>query len=161
MKTLRNHLLDVHERSHRSLAALIEHAAEFSVEEADREHEGFGYPSLRLQIHHVLGAERYWLSVIEGQIEADDDSGDYPTIASLEALRAGVAERARTLVLMIQTEDLQIPRPLRDWRGNEVFYTPARVFMRTQMHLFHHLGQMTAMCRLLGRPLNGIDFDLN
>ncbi len=36
---------------------------------------------------------------------------------------------------------------------------PAHVILRTQTHLFHHMGQITAMCRLLGHPIPpGIDF---
>ena len=32
----------------------------------DQELEGFGYPSIRLQLHHVIGAEQYWVGVLRG-----------------------------------------------------------------------------------------------
>ncbi|MBK9305322.1 MAG: hypothetical protein IPM94_16040 [bacterium] len=28
-------------------------------------------------------------------------------------------------------------------------------------HVFHHQGQLTAMCRLLGRPSEGLDYPLD
>jgi uncharacterized damage-inducible protein DinB len=32
--------------------------------------------------------------------------------------------------------------------------------MRTMTHIYHHQGQVTAMCRLLGRPVNGLDYPI-
>jgi uncharacterized damage-inducible protein DinB len=38
---------------------------------------------------------------------------------------------------------------------------PARVFMRQFTHVFHHRGQIAAMCRALGRPLDiSVDFPM-
>ena len=38
---------------------------------------------------------------------------------------------------------------------------PAHVILRTQTHVFHHMGQLAAMCRLLGHPIpQGMDFPL-
>jgi len=30
--------------------------------------------------------------------------------------------------------------------------------MRTLTHFFHHQGQIAAMCRLLGKPVSGLDY---
>jgi uncharacterized damage-inducible protein DinB len=32
------------------------------------------------------------------------------------------------------------------------------VLLRTITHLYHHIGQVSAMCRLLGKPIPGSDF---
>ncbi|RPJ41675.1 MAG: hypothetical protein EHM19_11420, partial [Candidatus Latescibacterota bacterium] len=87
----RESLLDIHERAHRNLAALLAHCRGLDPGAIDREWPGFGYPTVRLQLHHAIGAEKYWIGVLEGRIDADDDSPDYPTVASLEAYRERVS----------------------------------------------------------------------
>jgi uncharacterized damage-inducible protein DinB len=57
-------------------------------------------------------------------------------------------------------EELNSPRTMKTWR-DEVSLRPAHVVLRTQTHIFQHQGQVTAMCRLLGRPLSGIDFPID
>ena len=34
------------------------------------------------------------------------------------------------------------------------------VFMRTVTHLYHHQGQIVAMCRLVGKPCTGLDYPI-
>jgi len=34
------------------------------------------------------------------------------------------------------------------------------VFARTLVHIYHHMGQVAAMCRLLGKPTQGLDFPI-
>ena len=58
-------LLDFHERCHRSLHRYLEHCQVLSDEELDRELEGFGYPTVRVQLQHVIGAERGYHSFRE------------------------------------------------------------------------------------------------
>jgi len=49
-------LLDLQERTHRNLAALLDHCRELDAEQLNRELPGFGYPTVRLQLHHAIGA---------------------------------------------------------------------------------------------------------
>ena len=65
-------LLDLHERSHRSVKKMLEHCQQLSTEELDRVIPGFGFPSVRLQLYHELGAQDYWIGVLNGDIRADD-----------------------------------------------------------------------------------------
>ncbi|XOV75413.1 MAG: DinB family protein [Phycisphaerales bacterium] len=47
------------------------------------------------------------------------------------------------------------------WGGAQRPLVPAQVILRTQTHIYHHMGQVTAMCRLLGHPTPpGMDFPL-
>jgi uncharacterized damage-inducible protein DinB len=46
------------------------------------------------------------------------------------------------------------------WRGEKKILVPAHVIIRTQVHIYHHQGQILAMCRLLGRPANGFDYPI-
>jgi uncharacterized damage-inducible protein DinB len=153
-------LLDIHERAHRNLASLLAHCRQFSAEEIDRELPGFGYPTVRLQLHHEIGAEKYWIGVIEGRIDADDDAPDYPTIASLEVYRENVFATVEAYLRAATAEELNTARPMMTWRRKEQMLVPAHVVLRTVMHLYHHQGQVVAMCRLLGKPGSGMDFPL-
>ena len=119
-------LLDLHERAHSSLQRLLAHCRQLSVEELDRELAGFGYPSVRLQLHHVIGGEEYWIGVLEGTVE------------SLEAYRRRVFSAT----------------------DKHLRAASAHVFMRTLTHIYHHQGQIVAMCRLLGKPAAAMDYPI-
>lgn len=153
-------LADIHERTHRSLAKLLAHCAALPQAEIDRELEGFGYRTIRLQIHHVLGAERYWLGVLQGRMDIDDDDQDHPTIAALASLRERVSAATRAYLDTATAAELNTPRPMTVWGGKEVVLAPARVIVRTQTHVYQHQGQVVAMCRLLGSPASGMDFPI-
>jgi uncharacterized damage-inducible protein DinB len=153
-------ILDIHERAHRNLTGLLAHCRQLSAGEADRELPGFGYPTVRLQLHHEIGAEKYWIGVLEGRIDADDDAPDYPTIASLEAYREQVFAMTEAHLRAAAVEELNAPRPMMTWRGTKQMLVPAGVILRTVMHLYHHQGQVVAMCRLLGKPASGLDYPL-
>ena len=151
-------LLELHERAHRSLEELLAHGRQLTADEQDRELEGFGYPSVRLQLHHEIGAEKYWIGVLEGRIDADEDAPAYPTIASLEAYRREVFSVTEGYLRSASDGELSTARPMTTWGGGERVLIPAHVFLRTQMHLYHHQGQIAAMCRLMGKPLEGLDY---
>jgi len=153
-------LREVHERTHRSLSRLIAHCQDLGPDEVDREFAGFGYPTVRLQIHHVLGAERYWIGVLEGRIDADDDSDDYPTVASLEALRQSICAATDAYLAGASADELSTARPMTTWGGGERVLVPAHVVIRTLTHVYHHQGQAAAICRMLGRPFDGGDYPI-
>ena len=153
-------LADIHERTHRSLAKLLAHCGAFDPPAIDRELAGFGYPTVRLQLHHLIGAERYWLGVIQGRMEVDDDDGAYPTLAALSAFRERVAAPTRKYIDGASAAELTTPRAMVTWGAGEQVLVPARIVVRTQTHVFQHQGQVVAMCRLLGRPAAGTDFPI-
>ncbi len=152
-------LLDVHERAHRNLADLLTHCCGLDAADADRELDGFGYPTVRLQLHHAFAGERYWVGVLEGRIDVEEDAGDYTTIASLEPLRRRVFEGTRSYLRSASSTELGTPRPMITWGGHERELMPARVIVRTVTHLYDHKGQIVAMCRLLGNPSPSPGFD--
>lgn len=153
-------LLDVHERVHRSLGGLLDHCAGFSDDELRRELEGFGYPEIRLQLHHLIGAEGYWVGVLRGLMLTEEHEEDYASIDALRAFRERVA--AATISYLHETTDdvLNTPQRVKTWRA-EIDLVPAHALLRTQTHIFQHQGQIAAMARLLGRPIPpGLDFPL-
>lgn len=154
-------LLDVHERCHRSFGKLLAHCRAFTVDEINRELPGFGYPNIRLQVHHLIGAEDYWMSVVRGAMRVDDNDAAYPSIESLEAWRAQVAAETRAWLTGADAAALNTARPMKVWGGAEHALKPALIVLRTQTHIFQHQGQVAAMARLLGKPIPpGLDFPL-
>jgi len=154
-------LLDLHRRAHGCLALLLGHCRELPPADIDRELTGFGYPTVRLQFHHAIGAEKYWIGVLEGRLDAEEDAPRYPTIASLEAYRGEVFAATEAYLRGASPAELNTARQVRTWGGRTRRVVPAQVVVRTVTHLFHHQGQLAAMCRLLGRPCPpGLDYPL-
>ena len=154
-------LLDVSMRSQRSLAQLIAHCQCLSEEELSREIEGFGYPTIQLQLHHVISAQRYWIGVLEGRIDIDEDEEDYRTATALEKFRQEIQELTEKHVRGSSVEVLNTARMMMTWGHHEKLLTPAHVVLRTLMHIYQHQGQIAAMCRLLEKPIPpGLDFPL-
>ncbi|MHC4576913.1 MAG: DinB family protein [Planctomycetota bacterium] len=154
-------LLDLHERCHRSLRQCLDHCRVLSDKDLDRELDGFGYATVRLQLHHVMCGERYWITVARGCMDASEDEADAVSIDVLESFRRTEYETTREYLRVTTDEELSTPQRMTTWGGHEKMFAPAHVILRTQVHLFHHMGQIAAMCRLLGRPVpSGMDFPL-
>ena len=152
-------LLDVHERTHRSLANLLDHCAGFTDADLGRELGGFGYPTILLQLQHVIGAEQYWVGVLHGEMLTDEDEADRASVAALTAFRERVAATTDAYLRAATDEQLNTAREMTTWGDKKVALVPARVVLRTQTHAYQHQGQVSAMCRLLGRPVpSGLDF---
>ncbi|MCP3904312.1 MAG: DUF664 domain-containing protein [Planctomycetes bacterium] len=154
-------LLDIHERCHRSLQQFIEHCRTLSGEEQSRALNGFGYPTVRLQLHHIIGAEKYWVSVVQGCMDASEDDADAASMDAIETFRRSVAATTRAYLDAASDAELNTPRPMTTWNRPNRVLTPAHVIMRTQVHIYHHLGQVSAMCRTMGpTPPAGLDYPL-
>ena len=155
-------LLDLHERGQRNLRSLLLHCGVLSNEELNREIPGFGYPNVRQQLEHMIGAEEYWISVVRGCYAGEENSTDCPTVEALEAYRKKVAETTDEYLRQASEAQLNTPREMRTWPDKIRMLAPAHVFVRTLTHIYQHQGQVLAMCRLLGRPGPGdLDFPLD
>lgn len=154
-------LADIHERSHRCLALLMEHCRSLTPEELNREFDGFGEdePSVRMQFHHEVTAERYWRGVLQGLMLIDEDAPKFPTVESLEGLRRDVFEKTQAYLRGASMAELNTPRVMTTWRGERTL-VPAHIVVRISVHYFHHQGKILAMCRLLGKPGGGMDYPL-
>jgi uncharacterized damage-inducible protein DinB len=152
-------LLDMHERGHRSLAKVLTHCEQFSQEEIDREIPGFDEGTLRRRLHHIIGAEQYWIGVLQGVVHDEPDEG-YPTIASLQAYRERICSTTDDYLRSASDAELNTPRTMTVWGGAQHELMPAHVFLRTLTHIYHHLGQVLVMCRIMGKPGDRMDFPL-
>jgi len=146
-------LLEVHERAHRNLASYLAHAKMLDQEAANRSLAEFNGSSVRLELHHAIGAEKYWIGVLEGRADAEEDEHLYPTIESLETYRKNTFAAAEAYLRGASLDELNTARRMEIDRGRERVYRPGHVVMRTITHLYHHQGKAAAMLRMLGRPI--------
>jgi uncharacterized damage-inducible protein DinB len=154
-------IADVHRRAQQSLRKLLDHCAGFTPDELSRELEGFGYASIRMQLHHVIGANEYWVGVLRGLMLVEERPEDFASIEALRAYRERVAETTAAYLSGASETELSTARKLTTWGGHERELIPALVILRTQTHVYQHQGQIAAMSRLLGKPVPpGLDFSL-
>ena len=129
----------------------------------DRLHplEGFSYPTVVSQFHHLIAAERYWLGVLQGRIVLDEDAADHTTIQALRTLRAEVESATAAYLEASPDEVLSTSQKVTMWNGDQADLVPARVVVRTQVHIYQHHGEIASMSRLLGYAFPpGLDFPL-
>jgi uncharacterized damage-inducible protein DinB len=157
----RKALIDLHERSHVSLQKLLEHCRLLSTEDFCREIQGFGNPTVQIQLHHVIAAEKYWISVLEGRMDIDDDPTADFRVEHMIDYRAQVFQATVQYLRRATHEDLNTARTVTTWGHKERTVMPAHVLVRTQVHLYQHQGQILAMCRMFGKPVTGLDFPLD
>ena len=153
-------IIEVHERSNRNWQGLLAHCAELSADEYNREFEHFGYPTVRLQLHHVFSAESYWVGVLEGRKDFEYDDAAFMDIGSLDSLHRRVREVTESYLRSTPAEALATAAPFTTWGGKEQVLIPSQVIMRTITHGYHHMGLIVTMCRLLGRPGEGWNYPI-
>src|SRR5262245_31862912 len=154
-------LLDIHDRSHRNVRGLIEHCRQLTSEEFGRSMDGFGYPSVRLQIHHAIGAEKYWVSVLEGHMDAEENESDYQGVDALERYREGVFVVTERYLRGASEDALNTAKVMTTWGNRQRLLIPAEVILRTKVHYYHPQGKVLAMCRLMGKPGSGLDYPID
>lgn len=154
-------LTDIHTRCHWTLRRFMTHCKTLTADELHKPFDGFGYPTVQSQIHHIISAQRYWLSVIEDRMSADEDESAFPTIDVLEQFRASVFDATEAYLSSTTEETLNTSREMLVWGGTRPSLVPALVVLRTQTHIYQHVGQIVAMCKLCGKPpAPGSDFPL-
>ena len=153
-------LREIHARTHKNLADLLTHCHSLDGQEVDQEIPEFNGASVRLQLHHIIGAEKYWIGVLEGRIDADEDAHLYPTIETLEAYRSEVHSGTQNYLQTASAEVLGTPRLMTTYGGAEHLLIPGHIVMRTITHAYHHMGQVASMLRLLDHPSPGFDYSI-
>jgi len=141
-----------HRWTHQSLTLLFDHLATIPASEYTQEFPGFGYPSLRAQVVHLLGGEIRWISRIRSLPLRDWNPSRWPTLADARPLQA--EGQAMTLDYLSSLTDDQLNANIRIpfIDGEVLVRTPALILHHVFTHAFHHKGQIVAMCRLLDRP---------
>jgi len=152
-------LLDVHARAHESLRRLIAFCGNLTDEELREPLTGFGFPTVRRQLQHTIGAELYWQIVLTRGYTEEATLPDLPDLAAIEAFREQTASATRAYLGGASEAELNSPRQMISDPGKTRMLRPADVIMRVVTHIFNHQGQVIAMCRTLGKPNDRRDLD--
>jgi len=155
-------LLEIHARAHRNLKDCLDFCQTLDVALFDRTMAEFNGTTIRLQLHHVIGAERYWIGVLHGRIDADEDEDDhlYPTMELIEEMRQETSALTEAYLTAATPEELNTARPMKTWHGDEPMLFPGHVVVRTIVHIYHHMGQVSSMIRLLGQEPPRVDYPI-
>ena len=152
-------LLDIHGRAHESLRRLITFCGTLTADELRRSLSGFGFPTILRQLEHTIGAEVYWQTVVTRGYSEEAALPALPDLAAIEAFRAQVASATRAYLERASEAELNTPRVMISDPGQTRLLRPADVILRIVTHIFHHQGQVLAMCRSMGKPNDTIDLD--
>jgi uncharacterized damage-inducible protein DinB len=139
-------LREAHRRTHLGTSRVLEHCRQLSAEEFQRELPGFGYPTVQLQLHHILSAEEYWLTVLQRQPLAEEEyPQNYLTVDDLLDYQRQVMGRMLAYLGRMDSAALAQPARFTVWGGDSVELLPEMVVMRLVTHPFQHRGQVLAM----------------
>jgi uncharacterized damage-inducible protein DinB len=145
-------LLAIHERAHRNLRGYLAFCRTLDPPDMERRPE-LGGISIRIELHHAINAERYWIGVLEGRLDVEEDAQQHPTILSLDEYREATFAATRAYLAAASTDELNSPRPMMVDPGIEETYVPGHIIVRTITHLYHHQGRIALALRVLGSPL--------
>jgi len=122
-----------------------------------REVPGFGYPSVRDQLVHVLSVETAWVSALRGAPISRLPAADHATLNSIIEAKHRVAKSSLSYLDGLSESELntEVSALPKEWIGAP--RSPAFILLHVLTHTFHHKGQMAAMLRLLDQPAPDTD----
>ena len=149
----------LHSWTHSSLSLVLDHLATIPDREYAKELSGFGFPTLRAQIVHILNCEAFWVHTLQGARFEDEAAVNWPTVPDARVLHRRVSADTLAYLSGLSDEQLNTDTDLHFSDGDKAIQTPAFVLHHVLTHAFHHKGQIVSMCRILGHPAP--DTDLN
>jgi uncharacterized damage-inducible protein DinB len=151
----------LHTWTHASFTIVLNHLASIPQSDYEREVPGFGFPTLRAQVLHILNCEGLWIHTLQAARSTpgfrDEVQADWPTIPDARALQGRVTANTLAYFSRITDDALNGNTELHFPDGDTAVRTPALVLHHVLTHAFHHKGQIVAMCRILGHPAPDTD----
>jgi uncharacterized damage-inducible protein DinB len=147
----------LHSEMHRRLDDLLNHAEQLQPGAFLENIPGFGRPSLRDQLVHIVATERYWVSAVQGLSMPHWDYKQFKDVESVRAAKREALLATTTYLNNISETDLNTTLRSQppDWMGP--LRSPAFILCHVITHTFHHKGQVVAMFRLAGHPAPDTD----
>jgi uncharacterized damage-inducible protein DinB len=145
--------------THASLTLLLDHMSTIPAGDYAREVPGFGFPTARAQVVHILNCEGFWIHTLQTLPFEDQDPADWPTVSDARVLQREVRRKTLNYLSDLSEQHLNAGIELHFSDGDTAVRTPALILHHVLTHAFHHKGQIVSMCRILGHPAP--DTDLN
>jgi len=149
-------LLEIHTRAHRSYAMVLDHLASLPSGMLVKPVEGFGFSTIRAQMSHIAGAELFWVSKL---LDEEPDGWEDENLNSVDDLRRifmRVAVDTKEYIEELAENEVNERHTL-EFPNGSFDSTSRLVLLRVVTHGFHHQGQVAAMFRLLGHPMDDSD----
>ena len=148
-----------HNWTHASLTLLLDHLSTIPAGDYAKEVPGFGFPTIRAQVVHILNCEGFWIHTLQTLPFVDQDPAARPTVSDARVLQREVSLNTVNYLSDLSEQHLNAETELHFSDGDTAVRTPALVLHHVLTHAFHHKGQIVSMCRILGYPAP--DTDLN
>jgi len=147
----------LHSVTHESLHLLLGHAATVPDALLRQPLQGFGFPTVRRQLVHILTVEEGWIHDLQSKPFDGWFEEDCPTIDALRAAAERIRNETRTYIAGLSETQLNTTLSHRPegWSGE--LRSPAFILLHVITHTFHHKGQVVAMLRTLGHPAPDTD----
>jgi uncharacterized damage-inducible protein DinB len=131
---------------------------QLSEEQFNRELGG-SFPSIRLTLLHIVGAEELWITrLLEGQsptrMLADED---YPTLENIERQLGATRVKWKNYLDGLVDDQLAEPFFYRNLRGEQISLPLWQILHHIANHATYHRGQITSMLRQVGVTPPGVD----
>jgi uncharacterized damage-inducible protein DinB len=141
-----------HQWTHACLNVALDYLATIPATDYAKEVPGFGFPTLRHQVLHILNCEGVWVHRLRGIAYTDRKPADFPGIADARLMQREVSDQTLAYLASLTDRQLNLDTEVRISDEDTAFRTPAFVLHHVFTHTFHHKGQIVAMCRVLGHP---------
>jgi uncharacterized damage-inducible protein DinB len=150
-------ILYLHRLTHERLDTVLDHAASLPPGLFTRELAGFGFPSLRDQLVHMLSVEAGWVRALQDLPSANLAPDAFPDVEAVRLKKHSVFADTVAYIRSLSPERLNaaLPSRPREWSGP--LESPAFILHHVLTHAFHHKGQLVAMFRQLGFPAPDTD----
>jgi uncharacterized damage-inducible protein DinB len=148
---------ELHSATHESLDILFGHVGSIPVNLLREPLAGFGFPTIRKQLTHILTVEEGWIHDLQAKTFACWGEEDCPTMEALLAAKSRLRDATRIYIERLSEAQLNttLANPPQAWFGEP--RTPAFILLHVITHTFHHKGQVVAMLRMLGHPAPDTD----
>jgi uncharacterized damage-inducible protein DinB len=150
-------IIELHAAMHERFDLLLRHVATVPDDLQHKVISGFGHPSIRKQLVHILTCEEGWVHDLQNKAFPGWHEEDCPTMAALLIAKERIREATRTYLGGLTEQQLNTTlakRPV-DWGGE--LRSSAFILLHVITHAFHHKGQVVAMLRILGYPAPDTD----
>lgn len=108
---------------------------------------GVGKGSIRNILVHLMNAERYWISVLDGRDFGQIEPESIDSVQSVRVVWSRVHEETREFMGRLKKEQLQHVKSV-SWGDQTVSFTVAKALIHITNHETHHRGLLAGLIRL-------------
>ena len=122
-----------------------------------RKNLGVGKGSMQNILVHLINAERYWISILDGRDFSQIEPESLESVQSIREHWSRVHEETKEFMSRLKKEQLQHVKSV-TWGNQTVSFTVGKALIHVANHETHHRGVLTGLIRQRG--IDPPDFDM-